>query len=127
MAKLPEVLAPPPRSDRLAAMLSLTPDDLVGSDMPAEAISCGTPFLFVPLRDKRAVARARVKADLFEETLRGYVTNMVMVFALDTERPTSDVHARMFAPLIGVPETRHGERRRRTRRLSAAATRIRRR
>jgi len=36
--------------------------------------------------------------------LRGYATNMVMVFALDAERPSSDVRARMFAPLIGVPE-----------------------
>ena len=42
--------------------------------------------------------------ELLEETLRGYVTNMVMVFALDAERPDSDVRARMFAPLIGVPE-----------------------
>ena len=85
-------------------MLSLTTDDLVGSEMAPEAISCGTPFLFVPLRDRRAVARARVKPELFEETLRGYVTNMVMVFALDAEQPRSDVRARMFAPLIGVPE-----------------------
>jgi trans-2,3-dihydro-3-hydroxyanthranilate isomerase len=27
-----------------------------------------------------------------------------MVFALDAERPDSDVRARMFAPLMGVPE-----------------------
>ena len=104
VAKLPEVLAPPPSPDRLAAMLSLSTDDLVGNEMAPEAISCGTPFLFVPLRDRRAVARARAKPELFEETMRGYVTNMVMVFALDAEQPRSDVRARMFAPLIGVPE-----------------------
>jgi len=104
VAKLPEVGPPPPRADRLAAMLSLDPGDLVGNDMPPEAISCGTPFLFVPLRDRRALARIRVRTDLWEDTLRGYVTQMVMVFALDPERPTSDVRARMFAPLIGVPE-----------------------
>jgi trans-2,3-dihydro-3-hydroxyanthranilate isomerase len=104
VAKLPEIGPPPPSPTRLAAMLSLTMDDLVGSDMPPEAISCGTPFLFVPLRDRRAVARARVRTDLFEETLRGYWASMVMVFSLDGERPSSDVRARMFAPLIGVPE-----------------------
>ena len=104
VAKLPEIGPPPPRAERLASMLSLEPDDLVGSDMPAEAISCGTPFLFVPLRDRRAVARARVKADLWEETLRSYWTSMVMIFALDPERPDSDVRARMFAPGIGVLE-----------------------
>jgi len=104
VAKLPEVGPPPPSPARLAAMLSLTTDDLVGSDMPAEAISCGTPFLFLPLRDRGAVARARVKMDLFEETMEGYWASMIMVFALDGERADSDVRARMFAPLIGVPE-----------------------
>ena len=104
VAKLPETGPPPPRAERLAAMLSLEPGDLVGSDMPPEAISCGTPFLFVPLRDRRAVARARVRTDLWEDTLRGYWTSMVMIFALDAERPTSDVRARMFSPSIGVPE-----------------------
>jgi trans-2,3-dihydro-3-hydroxyanthranilate isomerase len=104
VAKLPEVGPPPPKSDRLAAMLSLRPDDLLNSDMAPQAISCGTPFLFIPLRDMAAVGRARVKLDLFEETLRGYWTNMVMVFALEAERPDSDVRARMFSPGIGVPE-----------------------
>jgi trans-2,3-dihydro-3-hydroxyanthranilate isomerase len=104
VAKLPEIGPPAPRPERLAAMLSLTPADLVTGDMPAQAISCGTPFLFVPLRDRGALARARVKPDLFEDTLRGYWASMVMVFALDPERPSSDVRARMFAPLIGVPE-----------------------
>jgi trans-2,3-dihydro-3-hydroxyanthranilate isomerase len=104
VAKLPEVGPPPPSPVRLAAMLSLNTDDLVGSDMPPEAISCGTPFLFVPLRDRGAVARARANVDLLEKTLGDYWTQMVMVFALEAERPDSDVRARMFAPTIGVPE-----------------------
>ena len=104
VAKLPEVGPPPPSPARLAAMLSLQTDDLVGSDMPAESISCGTPFLFVPLRDRDAVARARARTDLLEETLGNYWTQMVMVFALEAELPGSDLRARMFAPTIGVPE-----------------------
>ena len=104
VAKLPEVGPPPPNPGRLAAMLSLKTDDLVGSDMPAEAISCGTPFLFVPLRDRAAVARARPRVDLLEQTLGDYWTQMVMVFALEGELPGSDIRARMFAPTIGVPE-----------------------
>lgn len=104
VAKLPEVGPPPPSPGRLAAMLSLKTDDLVGSDMPAEAVSCGTPFLFVPLRDRAAVARARARVDLLGETLGDYWTQMVMVFALEGELPGSDIRARMFAPTIGVPE-----------------------
>jgi trans-2,3-dihydro-3-hydroxyanthranilate isomerase len=104
VAKLPEVGPPPPSPARLAAMLSLEPADLVGNDMPPEAISCGTPFLFVPLRDRAAVARARARVELLEQTLGNYWTQMVMVFALEAERSDSDIRARMFAPTIGVPE-----------------------
>src|SRR5574338_358322 len=74
VAKLPEVGPPPPSNEQLAAMLSLSPDDLVGGSMMPESVSCGTPFLFVPVRDRKVLARSRVKQDLFEAALRGYVT-----------------------------------------------------
>ena len=104
VARLPEVGPRPPAPERLARMLSLEPHDLLGDDMPPEAVSCGLPYLFVPLRNRDAVARARLKLDLWEETLRGYWTDDVFVFALDPEREGSDVRARMFAPGFGVPE-----------------------
>jgi trans-2,3-dihydro-3-hydroxyanthranilate isomerase len=104
VARLPEVGPPPPDRAALAAMLSLATDDLADPATPPEAVSCGTPFLFVPLRDLGAVARARVRGDLWSATLAGYWTDKVMVFARGGERPGSDLHARMFAPGIGVPE-----------------------
>ncbi len=104
VAKLPEVGPPPPSNAVLADMLSLSLNDLLGDKMSPEAVSCGTPFLFVPLRDRGAVARARAKTDLLEAALGSYLTNMVFVFAADPERPESPIRARMFAPMIGVPE-----------------------
>ena len=104
VAKLPEVGPPPPSRAALAAMLSLNENDLLDGDMSPQAVSCGTPFLFVPLRDRKAIARARARTDLWEATVGNYITNMVMVFAMDAERPDSDIRARMFAPMIGVPE-----------------------
>jgi trans-2,3-dihydro-3-hydroxyanthranilate isomerase len=104
VAKLPEVGPPPPSRDALAAMLSLSKDDVLHGDMAPESVSCGTPFLFVPLRNRDAVAKSRARPDLFETTLGSYVTDKVMVFAMDAERPGSDVRARMYAPRIGVPE-----------------------
>jgi trans-2,3-dihydro-3-hydroxyanthranilate isomerase len=104
VAQLPQVGPPPPAARALAAALSLSPEDILGTGRDPETISCGTAFLFVPVRDRDAVRRARVKLDLFEETLRGYVTEKVMVFATEAEHPGHDVRARMFAPGIGVPE-----------------------
>src|SRR4051812_19217540 len=104
VAKLPEVGPSAPSSEKLAAMLSLFTRDLVGGEMMPESVSCGTPFLFVPVVDRRAVARARVKGDLFDAAMNGYVTDKVFVFAMDAEGADRQVRARMFAPGIGVPE-----------------------
>lgn len=103
-AKLPEVGPPPPPAATLAEMLSLTPADLAGGSMAPQAVSCGTPFLYVPLRNRDAVARSRLKLELYESALGNYLTNMVFVFAMEAEQPDHHIHARMYAPAIGVPE-----------------------
>ncbi len=103
-AMLPEVGPPPPSAADLAGMLSLANAEVLDSEMSPESVSCGTPFLFVPLRNRAAVARARLKLDLWESLLGSYLTNHVFVFAMEGERAGSHVRARMFAPGIGVPE-----------------------
>lgn len=103
-AKVPEAGPPAPSARELAAMLSLDEREVLDGGMKAEAVSCGTPFLFVPLRDRAAVARSRINIERLERALDGFVTNMVFVFAMEAEHPGHDVRARMFAPAIGVPE-----------------------
>jgi trans-2,3-dihydro-3-hydroxyanthranilate isomerase len=104
VAKLPEVGPPPPDASALAELLSLEPSDLVGDSMAPQAVSCGLPFLFVPVHNRDAVRRARIRLEPWERSLAGQWANMVMVFALDPERPGSQVRARMFAPSVSVPE-----------------------
>lgn len=104
VAKLPEIVAPAPAREVLAEILSLAPDEVLGGADAPEIISCGVPFLFVPLRDRDAVRRARVRIDAWERSLAGTPGEMVFVFARDPERPGSDIRARMFAPNISVPE-----------------------
>lgn len=103
-AMLPEVGPPPPQPSSLAEVLSLSPSDLAGGSMAPESLSCGTPFLYVPLRNRDAVARARVRLDAYESVLAGYLTDKVFVFAMEAEQPGHDIRARMFAPSVGVPE-----------------------
>ncbi|MDE3173233.1 MAG: PhzF family phenazine biosynthesis protein, partial [Gemmatimonadota bacterium] len=67
-------------------------------------VSAGLPFLFVPVTDRRAVGRARVRMDAWERVLTGYPTRELFVFAFDPERAGSDVRARMFAPGLNVFE-----------------------
>jgi trans-2,3-dihydro-3-hydroxyanthranilate isomerase len=76
----------------------------MSGDWAPEIVSCGTPFIFVPLRDRAAVASARAKPDVWDEVFAGRATSEVFLFATEGERPGTDVHARMFAPSLGITE-----------------------
>jgi trans-2,3-dihydro-3-hydroxyanthranilate isomerase len=101
--KMPELGPAPPSTQALAAMLSLSIDDLLPGRLP-RAYSCGVPFLFVPIRDREAIARARIRSDLWEKTVSKWWASSVFVFTFDTETAQAQVHARMFAPAFGVAE-----------------------
>lgn len=103
-AKLPEFGPLPPGPHAIAAALSLETSDLIGTPYEPEAVSCGLPFLFVPLRDRAAVARARLNRQEWERVLGSYWATEVFFFAFDPELPGTDLHARMFAPKLGVME-----------------------
>jgi trans-2,3-dihydro-3-hydroxyanthranilate isomerase len=88
----------------LAELLSLDPGDLLDGDYAPQTVSCGLPFLLVPLRDRKAVARSRLRLEPWERTLKGTPSEMIMVFAADAERPGSDMRARMYGPAVAVAE-----------------------
>lgn len=104
VAKLPEVTPLSVSRERLASILSLEPEDLLDGDYVPETVSCGLPFLLVPLRDRKAVARSRLRLDQWEESLQGTPSELVMVFAADAERPGSDMRARMYGAAVNVAE-----------------------
>ncbi len=103
VAKLPEVGPPPPGRSHLAEMLSLDATDILGGMQAPQAVSCGLPFLMVPLRDLDAVRRARVRMDQWDSSLKAYWAPDVMVFARDPERE-GVIRARVFVPGQGIIE-----------------------
>ena len=104
VAQLPEFGPTPPSPAELARCLGLEADEILSGEFEPEAVSCGVPFLFVPVKDRETLGRARVRIDDFERVLGGYWTSKVFVFCDDPELPHSDYRARMFAPTIGVVE-----------------------
>jgi trans-2,3-dihydro-3-hydroxyanthranilate isomerase len=103
VAKLPETGPPPPGRTHLSEMLSLDASDILGGMAAPQAISCGFPFLIVPLRDLDAVRRARVRMDQWDSALKSYWAPDVMVFARDAERE-GVIRARVFVPGQGIIE-----------------------
>ncbi len=100
-----------PDAALLAEALSLAPGDLLGGDYAPRMASCGLPFVLVPVRDRGAVARARVRHDAWERALPPDAwTRELMVFAMGGGTPGgaaaggADVRARVFVPGLSVPE-----------------------
>jgi trans-2,3-dihydro-3-hydroxyanthranilate isomerase len=104
VAKLPELGPPPPAREAIATVLGLDASDLLGDAWAPQSFSCGLPYLFVPLRDRAAVARARVKLDEWERILVGTWAPELFVFAAGGEMAGTDFRGRMFAPGLSVPE-----------------------
>jgi trans-2,3-dihydro-3-hydroxyanthranilate isomerase len=98
----------------LADVLGLESNDFVGGSHAPRAVSCGLPFLIVPLASVDAVRRARVRLDAWDAHLKGTGASEPMVFATVqqaadyADAPSSlsecDIRARVFVPGLSVPE-----------------------
>jgi trans-2,3-dihydro-3-hydroxyanthranilate isomerase len=87
----------------IAEVLSLDPSQ-IDTRFPIEVVSCGVPFLYVPLTSLDAARRIRVRIDLMEKFLGSFGAKDIFAFTTETESAGSGVHSRMFAPLDGIPE-----------------------
>jgi trans-2,3-dihydro-3-hydroxyanthranilate isomerase len=84
---------------QLAEALSL-PADAVAESFDASA---GLPFSFVRLVDEAAVDRAKIDRDAWERNLANAWTRGIYFFAGELG-DGGRLHARMFAPVLGVDE-----------------------
>jgi trans-2,3-dihydro-3-hydroxyanthranilate isomerase len=89
--------------EAIAQMLSLDPA-LLDATLPLEVVSCGVPFLFVPVRNLEAMRAIRFRLDVWEQVLRDFAAPHVFVFTQEVLLPNSTVHSRMFAPAMGIAE-----------------------
>lgn len=93
---------PAPICEMLAAALSLDIDD-IGFDAHAPSFfSAGAPFVFVPLRSREALNRARRAAPQFETAMTGALG--AFLYAKDTIDPANAIHARVLANGLGFDE-----------------------
>lgn len=102
--KMPEIGPQVPTLDTLAEMLSLETNDLVGGALTPQAVSCGYPFLLVPLKTVAAVSRARLRLERWERTLAKSWAPEILVAAKDPDGGPQHWRARMFAPGINIME-----------------------
>ncbi len=88
--------------ETLASAVSLTPSDVVTTTHLPQVASVGLPFLMAELRDRSALARAKVSAQGLDALAALGVTPDVHLYTRSADE--FDIRARMFAPFDGVPE-----------------------
>ena len=88
----------------IAEMLSVGAGAILETHLPMMVVSCGVPFLFVPLKNLQDVRSIRFRLDVWERVLRDFEAPHVFVFTQETETEGARVHSRMFAPALGISE-----------------------
>jgi trans-2,3-dihydro-3-hydroxyanthranilate isomerase len=83
---------------RVAAALGVREEDIRMTGLPVQQVSCGVPFVFVPLTSRAAVDAAVPDTRLLD--FEAYV------FTTDRSGATDSAitYSRMFAPMLGVVE-----------------------
>jgi trans-2,3-dihydro-3-hydroxyanthranilate isomerase len=92
----------------LARAIGLDASDLL-ADFPAQVISCGVPFLLVPIASRPAVDSVSIDRRSLAQCCRDSGIEEVPTFFFTTEGPadaaaTQTVYSRMLAPSFGVSE-----------------------
>lgn len=87
----------------VADALALSPDALE-PDSPVQQVSCGVPYLLVPLRDREAVDRAASDAAAFRRLRAATGIDLPMFLFAVTAGRDETVYSRMFAPAFGIVE-----------------------
>lgn len=103
-AQLPELGPPPPDREAIARVLNLDPADMIDAEDFPQAWTCGLPYLFVPVCDRKALAKAQINRSAWDTTLANYWAPQVYVFTRDTGDVEIDLRSRMFAPALGIVE-----------------------
>jgi trans-2,3-dihydro-3-hydroxyanthranilate isomerase len=90
----------------VAAALGLPPAAVVGTGLPVQVVSCGVPFLFVPVTTRRAVDSAWTEPAIFDRLRREAQIEASGMFVFSPERgpDNATAYSRMFAPSVGIAE-----------------------
>jgi trans-2,3-dihydro-3-hydroxyanthranilate isomerase len=92
-----------PIGDRACAagVLGL-PEAAIVASMPVQVVSCGLPYVLVPLVTREAVDAALLDRSVYDRFVAG--ANGVFLFSTESASDRATAYSRMFAPALGVHE-----------------------
>jgi trans-2,3-dihydro-3-hydroxyanthranilate isomerase len=102
----PEYRAPAVAPDLVLKAVGADAGAFERTGLPIEEISCGVPFLYLPLASREAVDAAEPDLATLRRLRSAFPSDHVGVFLFTTNTgdPGVTAYSRMFAPGLGVPE-----------------------
>ena len=88
-------------TEEIAQALGLTGNNI---DLPVQSASTGFPALLVPINSLRAMQRIVLNLSLLKVLLEEAGVDMIYPFTRQTLDEKNTIHARGFAPFVGIPE-----------------------
>lgn len=99
----PEIVTDVPSRETLASVLSLSPD-MFSTEFPIAAASCGAPFMLLPLKSRQAVIKAQLNSVDWQAYVSNHWAANLYLYTTESVLPSSQLHARCFAPAVGIAE-----------------------
>lgn len=94
-----------PTTEELAAMLSLSPADIGFEQYRPLIVSCGVPYLIVPIMSYTAIREAKFnEAAWSNSSAPSSLAQEIFLFANNTDENPADFHARLLGPAIAHHE-----------------------
>lgn len=94
-----------PTNEELAAMLSLSPADIGFDNYRPLIVSCGVPYLIVPIMSYTAIREAKFnEAAWSNSSAPSSLAQEILLFANNTDDIPADFHARLLGPAIAHHE-----------------------
>ncbi len=103
---LPDVRPPATSADEITRAAGVDRQAFAETRLPIEEISCGVPFIYLPLASRAAVDTAEPDAAAMRKLRSSFEGNHVGVFVFTVDGANDDVtvYSRMFASGVGIAE-----------------------
>lgn len=90
-----------PTTEELAAMLSLTSADIGFDNYRPLIVSCGVPYLIVPIKSYHAIREAKFNETSWSNSSAPTsLAQEILLFSNNTDNNPADFHARLLGPAI---------------------------
>ncbi|MFN5515180.1 MAG: PhzF family phenazine biosynthesis protein [Cyanobacteriota bacterium] len=108
VSQLPKQGPEPLSNHIIADILSLKSTNIRDDQYFVQSFSCGIPFLIVPVTNSEVLAKVKVRYDLWDKFLSHHWASSIFLVTWDFPQTNPlgpiDIHARMFAPGLGIAE-----------------------